>query len=310
MPSPFPGMNPYLEQDDTWHDFHEKFLPALAEKLVPQVRPRYIVKLDEHVYLHELPPEPRRLAGRADVLVGHRIAPGAAQRGVGVLEPPVHVRLPAHDVERVAFLEVRDRRNRELVTVVELLSPSNKRPGADRERYLAKREALLEGCVHLVEIDLLRGGRPLPSAGRPECDYSVLVSRAPARPDAGSGPFDCGSDCRSSPSPCAPPRRRRASTSRRSWTPSTTPPVTNITSTRGSQTLRSPRMMRRGRRRSCPGRPNKRAQSRALLQEASPPPYRRARSWSSARWREPTRKNTAPTTRTGITESIPTVKFV
>lgn len=46
MPSPFPGMNPYLEQDDAWHDFHERLMPALAEALLPQVRPRYIVKLD------------------------------------------------------------------------------------------------------------------------------------------------------------------------------------------------------------------------------------------------------------------------
>jgi hypothetical protein len=44
MPSPFPGMNPYLEQDDAWHDFHEKFLPAIAERLVPQVRPNYMTK--------------------------------------------------------------------------------------------------------------------------------------------------------------------------------------------------------------------------------------------------------------------------
>lgn len=153
MPFPFPGMNPYLEQDDAWHDFHEKFLPAFAERLVPQVRPHYIVKLDEHVYVHELPPEPRRL------------------------------------IERVAFLEIRARRNRELVTVVELLSPANKRSGGDREQYLAKREALLGGRVHLVEIDLLRGGRLLPSEGRPECDYSVLVSRADARPAAGFWPI-------------------------------------------------------------------------------------------------------------------------
>ncbi|MBV8676985.1 MAG: DUF4058 family protein, partial [Planctomycetaceae bacterium] len=61
MPSPLPGMNPYLEQDDAWHNFHEKFLPAIAERLVPQVRPNYIVKLDEHIYVHELPHEPRRL---------------------------------------------------------------------------------------------------------------------------------------------------------------------------------------------------------------------------------------------------------
>jgi hypothetical protein len=52
-------MNPFLEQDDAWHDFHERFLPLVADLLVAQVRPNYIVKIDEHVYVHEVPPEPR-----------------------------------------------------------------------------------------------------------------------------------------------------------------------------------------------------------------------------------------------------------
>ena len=57
MPSPFPGMNPYLEQDDAWHDFHERFIPLVATLLGGQLRPRYIVKIDEHVYVHELAAE-------------------------------------------------------------------------------------------------------------------------------------------------------------------------------------------------------------------------------------------------------------
>ena len=65
MPSPFPGMNPYLEQEDAWHDFHERFMPLAAERIAAQVDPRYIVKIDEHVYIHELSAEQRRFwAGR------------------------------------------------------------------------------------------------------------------------------------------------------------------------------------------------------------------------------------------------------
>ena len=189
MPSPFPGMNPYLEQDDAWHDFHEKFLPAVAEWLVPQVRPNYIVKLDEHVYVHELPDEPRRLLGRADVAVGFSSGQTAERPVVGVLEAPASVRLPNQDIERLAFVEVRDRHSRELITVLELLSPSNKRAGSDREQYLAKRASLLSSRAHLVEIDLLRGGRPMPLEDRPRCSYSVLVSRAEERPHAGFWPL-------------------------------------------------------------------------------------------------------------------------
>src|SRR5262249_40161893 len=95
---------------------------------------------------------------------------------------------PALDVERLAFVEIRDRRNRELVTVVELLSPSNKRAGSDRDQYLAKREQILSSTAHLVEIDLLRGGKPMPRADRPDCEFSMLVSRVEDRPRAGFWP--------------------------------------------------------------------------------------------------------------------------
>ena len=185
MASPFPGMDPYLEQDDVWHDFHERFLPAAAEAIGVQVRPDYIVKINEHVYIHELHPEPRRLLGRADLAVTPSGHPGESPPAVGLLDAPARVRLPAADVEHEAFIEIRDRRSRELVCVVELLSPSNKRPGPDREQYLAKRRQILNSPAHLVEIDLLRGGEAMPSEGRPSCTYSVMVSRAGDRPEAG-----------------------------------------------------------------------------------------------------------------------------
>ena len=191
MPSPFPGMNPYLEQDDVWHDFHERFLPAAAEELAAQLVPDYIVKIDEHVYVHESPDAPRRLIGRADLAVGEVPAPSGGRAGAALIESPATIDLPeVDDVERLAFLEIRDRRSRALVAVVELLSPSNKRGGPDREQYLAKRRQLLAGPAHLVEIDLLRGGQPMPTAeARPPCAYSVTVSRAEDRPRAGFWPI-------------------------------------------------------------------------------------------------------------------------
>ncbi len=84
---------------------------------------------------------------------------------------PVPLTLPAVDIERHSALEIRDWRNRRLVTVLELLSPTNKTPGADRNEYLAKRAEILAGGTHLVEIDLGRGGeRPRPPE-LPACDY-------------------------------------------------------------------------------------------------------------------------------------------
>jgi hypothetical protein len=192
MPSPFHGINPILEQDDAWHDFHEKIIPMIAERLVVQVRPDYIVKIDEHVYVHELPPEPRRYLGRADVSVSRSDEVSSTRRsGIGLLDAPAEVRLPVNDIERLAFVEIRDRRSRELVTVIEVLSPSNKQSGSSRDQYLAKRQELLDSRANLVEIDLLRDGNPMPLDQRPDCAYaySVLVSRVDDRPKAGFWPI-------------------------------------------------------------------------------------------------------------------------
>ncbi len=189
MPSPFPGMNPYLEQERVWQDFHLKFLAAINERLVAQVRPKYIVKMEEHLYVHETPAEPRKLMGRADVSLALHPAETLSRVGGAVLEAPIEIELAAQDVERVPFLEVRDRVGGELITVLELLSPSNKRTGADRDQYLAKRGKLLNSGAHLVELDLLRGGRPLPALNRPDCLYSIMVSRAEDRPRAGFWPI-------------------------------------------------------------------------------------------------------------------------
>lgn len=190
MPSPFPGMNPYLEQPDAWHDFHERFCPACSDVLVPQVRPDYVVKLDEHVYIHELPAEERRLLGRADVSVAeateHRVAPTQAQ----TLEAPAYGRLlPSVDIERLNYVEIRDRQTRKLVTVIELLSPSNKTPGGDRDQYVSKRWHLIYSGVNFVEIDLLRGGTRPPVEDLPECDYYVMVARPEQWPRVGLWPL-------------------------------------------------------------------------------------------------------------------------
>ncbi len=186
MASPFPGMNPYLEQPDFWLGFHGQALTAIVAQLVPQVTPAYVVLMEERLFIHELPAEERRYLGRADIALGTGPWPGpSSQTTSGVLAAPVEVRLPAVDVERQRYIEIRDRRNRSLVTVIELLSPSNKRSGPDREQYLTKRGEILASPAHLVEIDLLRCHAPLPTESpRPDCTYSVLISRSEKRPRA------------------------------------------------------------------------------------------------------------------------------
>lgn len=205
MPSPFPGMNPYFEQAAYWLDFYTEFLSALRRLLAPRIGPKYIVQLEEYMYIHDLPPEPRRRVGDADLSLARTGREGVAAAGVGLLEAPAEIRLPEQEVEEVPYLEVRDRLGRELVTVIELLSPSNKRAGEDREAYLAKRRELLRTPTHLVEIDLLRGWTPMPQEGRPECEYSVMVSRAERRPAADFWPIRLRDRLPIIPIPLRPP---------------------------------------------------------------------------------------------------------
>jgi hypothetical protein len=181
-------MNPYLENDDAWHNFHEQFPAVAVEMLVPQLGPDYFVKVDEHVYIHELPEDRRQLWGRSDIHVGQRLnppTPSESNGGTAISTAPSRVTLPAADRFGLSYVEIRDRRNRRLVTVIELLSPSNKRPGEDREQYLTKRAEIISGQAHFVEIDLLRGWGRMPFAEEVVCDYCVLVSRYEERPVAG-----------------------------------------------------------------------------------------------------------------------------
>jgi hypothetical protein len=199
-------MNPYLEQERAWNDFHESFMPAARDAIAAQVRPHFIAKINEHLFIHELPEDSGRFVGRADVGVTRPpFAPAGQGTPVAVLEAPAKVRLPAVDVERLSFIEVRDRDDWQLVTVIEFLSPANKYAGADREQYLIKRRQLLAGAVHFVEIDLLRGGPRMPMADLPECDYCVLVSRAEARPEAGVWPIRLRERLPEVPIPLRPP---------------------------------------------------------------------------------------------------------
>jgi Protein of unknown function (DUF4058) len=188
MPSPFPGMNPYLEQDRIWNDFHETFLPAFREVLVAKVRPKYFVRIEEHVFLHERSAEERLLVGRGDVTLSEGRG-RLRETATAAMTAPAYGRVPAVDVEQLSYLEIRDRDGLELITVIELLSPSNKRNGPDREQYLSKRRSLLASPVHLVEVDLLRGGPRLPLEELPDCDYYVMVSRAEERPRVGLWPL-------------------------------------------------------------------------------------------------------------------------
>ena len=176
MPSPFPGMNPYIERPDVWNDFHDTFIPVLREVLAPQVRPNYYVRIEENLYIHEPTDGERFTLGRPDLSIHSRPRPTATAGGIAVAAP-AYVGMPVVvEEERLPYLEIRDRAKHEVVTVIELLSPANKATSG-RDQYLAKVQRILASRTNFVEIDLLRDHPKMPWDRLPECDYYALVSR-------------------------------------------------------------------------------------------------------------------------------------
>jgi hypothetical protein len=102
-----------LEQADVWQDFHQSFIPLLRQLLAEQVRPKYLVKIAEQIFIHELPEDQRWLIGRGDVPVSRSDADSTGT-AVVLLEAPAIGRVPLSvDIEHHAFLEIRDRGNRQ-----------------------------------------------------------------------------------------------------------------------------------------------------------------------------------------------------
>lgn len=184
MPSPFPGMNPYLEQPDVWPDFHDCFLMFARETLATNLGPRYFVRIQEQVYIHELAEETRHFLGRPDLAIHERIPPTGSTAIAGAVLNPTTARIAATVIDEIRLnrLEIVDRRDRSVVSAIELLSPSNKAPGPDRVQYLRKVRNILASPAGFVEIDLLRGGPRMPWEDVPPGDYCVIASAASRRP--------------------------------------------------------------------------------------------------------------------------------
>jgi hypothetical protein len=169
-------MDPYLERPGLWEGVHTRLIVAIADALAPLVRPKYRVDVETRTYLAMLTPD--EFVGKPDVLI---FQPAGTLAG-GVAPALAEIPMPEEMVER--FLEIREVRTAEVITVIEILSPANKSNVTGRQEYHSKRQKVLGSQTHLIEIDLLRGGQSPPLRLRTDQpnDYRIVISRAWQRP--------------------------------------------------------------------------------------------------------------------------------
>lgn len=183
-------MDPYLEDPVLWPDFHVTLIVAMRAELNPRLPRGYLAATDRHVWI-EAPKGRKRRPREPDVFVSRTEGRARAAQAPAAAVAPRTITLPRLDRKGRPYLKIVDRSDRRVVTVLELLSPSNKAPGDDHQDYLAKREEYLVAGVNLVEINLLRGGKspPLGELGSAELQYYILACRARELPEAKVWPF-------------------------------------------------------------------------------------------------------------------------
>lgn len=155
MPSPFPGMDPYLEARNIWPDVHASLITYIREILQPEIRPKYVARIGERVKLAQI-----SHSYVPDVLLRKTVREPAATLAMDTPlvadEPQLLTTLD--EAYREPFIEIIASETGDVITLIEVLSPANKE-GDGRDHYLQKQTDLLATNVHLVEIDLLSYGK-------------------------------------------------------------------------------------------------------------------------------------------------------
>jgi hypothetical protein len=206
MPSPFPGMDPYLEAPEIWEDFHASLAREIRDQLAPRLQPRYFAALTPRVTYEEVIIEEKRVA-KPDVSGSKITETPLSSSAIAILPAPM-VGLAVLEVPvKEQSIEIREARTGTLVTAIEILSPVNKRRGHEAyETYRRKRRDLLRAGVHLLEIDFLRSGeRPPLVTPLPEAPYFVFLSRVQRRPNVDIWPLPLRDEIPIVPVPLAEP---------------------------------------------------------------------------------------------------------
>jgi hypothetical protein len=173
-------MDPWLERPGLWPDLHENLIIRLQDQLAPLLRPRYYLAVQQRTVVAVVPPDPHPIFPDLAVMERDKAFLDREYSAVPVVEPAI-VEIPWQETITEDYLEVVEVTTHRVVTVVEILSPSNKRPGEDREAYISKREKIFRAQINLVEIDLLRDWPPMPftflETNGHSSHYRILVKR-------------------------------------------------------------------------------------------------------------------------------------
>jgi hypothetical protein len=179
-------MDPFIESRRIWSDFHLDLAAEIRAHLNARIQPRYYATAVTYVtydVIEVAQSEPRAVS--PDVSVWRTEpqvspTPGA----LAVINPPsVQSMVPLEVPVRLARVEVREAGADTLVTAIEILSPINKRLRRERQKYLCKRRELLRSEVHVMELDLLRGGERSPlETALPPAPYYGTLARVECRP--------------------------------------------------------------------------------------------------------------------------------
>lgn len=185
MPSPFPGMDPYLETSQYWLGFHGCLIAGITGALNAGL-PKGLAA-DSEVREYIMPPRnyivPEVYLSQPISMAGPTWSGGTA-----ILDNTnVHGELVAlPEQEHEMFIEIRSAGDWDhVVTIIEVLSPTNKAFNTvGRREYLNKQASILDSDTNLVEIDLLRGGIHTAAAPydelrrRGDWDHLICVHRS------------------------------------------------------------------------------------------------------------------------------------
>src|SRR5262249_36759978 len=158
MPSPFPGMDPYLEA--SWGDVQPRLIVYACDALQEVLPASLCARVEERVILEtgsDLSDE--RFSPGVGVVV-HPADPEVPRESPGTVATEPMLQLVDQQPLTEAFIEVFDVSNgNAVVTFIEILSPANKTPGDSMDAYLRRQQEICRSDTNLVEIDLLRTGK-------------------------------------------------------------------------------------------------------------------------------------------------------